>query len=138
MAALVTSVRELRVYDRREGGGLVGLEKLLACLVAAAPDAAGWEWRVAPGAWGHGQFVCGIEDRLNEGETIILTSSELLGALQDDAEYFEHLLLRAERHSVTLSVFDSTYLSLVGPAEIVDSCKGAFARAEDRDPARDA
>ena len=130
MAVVMTDTLELRVYDRAPSGALLGLELLMRCLTRAAPASTSWRWRVLPGAWGHGTFVCGLEDRLNSGEIVIVTTTELLKHLGRRDEYFEDVRLEAEAADVRMAVVDSSFLQMVATRDVVDACRDRFERVD--------
>ena len=110
---------ELRISDERPElpGILLPFSILLLVFRELFPESANMSWELMPGAYGHGLWVCEIEDKLVNGERVHLTLDQVLRYLKPEEEYFENVRIVSPDGGQELARHDSTVLIFRGSEE---------------------
>ena len=121
--------KEVQIYDRRPSteSQLAPLGELLRHLQQLAPGTLTGRWRVLRGAYaGYGAMVTGIEEALAGEEYVELEGENLFPVLLSDEEYFYNVRIKKVSEDIELGVFDTTYLYMRGPSQLVQEVAALF------------
>ncbi|GAA0178454.1 hypothetical protein SH2C18_15100 [Clostridium sediminicola] len=104
-------MKELRIFDKVDNNKYI-LE--LGYLVKIVNSIDGvvlkGEWEIVRGAYGYGEAICQIEDKLNNGERCFVSDNEIFPLLLEDEQYFYHVTMMKVGSDISIGVFDSTFL----------------------------
>lgn len=123
---------ELRIFEGLLKGDVrvvAGLDALVPALLAVYPTLMAYRWEVLPGAWGYGDWVCALEDRLPTTGTTFVNSSEVIGALEA-GESFYNVRLRITELGLEFGLIDSAFLYVRAEKHLLESVAGHFQSIE--------
>jgi hypothetical protein len=123
---------ELRIYDSMTSDQemLVPLHVLIDALEQVAPDASRGSWRIHRGAWGSGPWVSEVEDRLERQEELVFDHDRVFGWLKKEGEIFYDVVLSHVGSGLEIGVFDSTYLFIKAPTDLLQALRRRFRTVE--------
>jgi hypothetical protein len=118
---------ELRIFDSRPGSphSRVHLSSLIRALLDVRPDLGVSPWSVVA-SYGTGPNVADLEDAIDTGKPEIVLG-DLLRRLQPEDEFWDAEFVNADH---AMGIFDSSWLFLRGPGELVDAVARRFERTE--------
>ena len=104
-------MKELRIFDQRKNmKAIIGLNKLVEVINNLDSSILNGAWTVYQGANGYGEYVCWLEDLLEDKECIEIEAIALFNILLEGKQYFYHLQMKKKENNIEIGVFDSTYL----------------------------
>ncbi|MPZ97888.1 MAG: hypothetical protein GEU80_00900 [Dehalococcoidia bacterium] len=132
MTNVRTDVRELRIRDRVSGTDrLVPLTALLKRIRTVDPSLfGGAPWLVEQGAYGRGEAVTAIEDALESADNFQTDLEAVFRTLIAGDDEFYNVELRQVAGTISLGIFDSTFLFVRGPRSFVDEVARSFSEVE--------
>jgi hypothetical protein len=118
---------ELRIFDDRPGKPRVRIHPslLFRALLAVRPDLTDVPWTVEA-SWGTGPNVADLEDSIGTDHAHVVLG-ELLPKLEMADEFYDARFVQGD---LAVGIFDSTWLFLRGPRELLDAVAARFERAE--------
>ncbi|MCP4305769.1 MAG: hypothetical protein GY788_13040 [bacterium] len=111
-------------------GHLIGVECLIEVLLELRLVSRGVDWRIRRGAWGHGTWVCALEDRLAAAEWISVSPEALLAALQAGEYFYDVAFDFASGSIAAAGLVDSAYLFVEGARSELDAVAARFGETE--------
>jgi len=106
-------VKELRIFDKVQNKDyLVSLGEIIKVMNRINSSILQGEWEIVQGAYGYGEVICEIEDRLNKGKKCTIKYEELFPLLIEDEQYFYNVTLMKVGSNLSLGIFDSSFLFL--------------------------
>lgn len=123
---------ELRIHDERSQGSniLISFSTLLSCLVKLFPNILEGQWEIFQKAYGYGENVCKIEERLESENTMTINSEELFPNLLAGDEYFNNVRMKKIHTNIEIGVFDSTFLYMRGSRRELEKVGECFKKTE--------
>ena len=106
------------------------MAELLASIRKREPQYLLGSWVISKGAYGYGEAVCAIEDNLANSEAVEFDGEALFPLLEKGDEYFYSVRMSKNDGSIELGLFDSSYLSMKGPIEVLKSIAKDFQEVE--------
>jgi hypothetical protein len=104
-------VKELRIFDKVDDKNcILELGNLIKAVNSIDDAILLGEWEIVQGAYGYGEAICQIEDKLNNGVICFVRDKEIFPLLLEGEQYFYHVTMRKVGSSVSLGEFDSTFL----------------------------
>lgn len=104
-------MKELRIFDKEKGFDyILSLSELIKAIEEFDRNILNGLWVIKKGAYGYGEIICAIEDKLKSNEQIIVESSMIFPLLKSNEEYFYHVCMKKQNYDLEIGVFDSTYL----------------------------
>jgi len=104
-------MRTLRIFDTDPASGhLLGLDRLLSVLLRLGLVAASDTWFVTRGAWGHGAWICELEDGLMGRAGLDVSPSDLLSALEKGEYFYDVAITFSSDPSIQAGLVDSAFL----------------------------
>mgnify|MGYP001487293571 CR=1 FL=1 len=110
---------ELRIHDKIDGR-VVPMGPLLVSIGRLRPKLLTGTWTIAKGAYGYGEKICSIEDSLTNTDTLEIEGEHLFPILEAGDEYFYSVSMSKKDSNLELGLFDSSYLLVKGPWELLN------------------
>lgn len=124
-------MKELRILDV-EGTPplLVRFCRFLRILEQEAPTYRKGNWVIHKGASGHGEIVCGIEDRLESKASVVIEPAILAEKLLADEEYFDDVSIRVAGSNVEFGTHDGLFHFVRGEEGLLEAIAAKFQKTE--------
>jgi len=101
---------ELKIFDKdNEQRHTITNYEVFNALYNADANIAKGEWYLYKGAYGYGEYICSLEDAMNDKDMIIVDGKKLFSVLRSNKEYFYHVNLHKCNSDLQIGLFDSTY-----------------------------
>jgi hypothetical protein len=112
---------ELRIFDRRADGSrlLVPLSDFLRIIEGLRDSGFSGQWKVLPGSHGYGEYLCNIEDQIQQKGYVVVRGEDLFPILMDGFQYFYTGRIQSCEEDLELGIEDSTYLYLKGDPDLL-------------------
>lgn len=123
-------MREVQIFDQDRPGYLIPLARLLQAIERTDSEGLRGRWRLFPGAYaGYGEDLVALEESLDEHGTSF-AGEALFPLLLGGTQYFYDARMAKADGSLELGIFDTTYLFLRGPDELVSQIARMFDHVE--------
>ena len=94
------------------------------------PDCLRGDWEILHADYGHGHFVCSVEEQLDSAPSVTIPYGQLLAALLPRDEYFENVRMRRTDGFLELGRHDSTFVFVRGSRETLEAIGSGFEETE--------
>lgn len=125
-------MKELKIFDKVEGESyLISLGELIKRLEQLDASLTDSEWEIINGAYGYGELICSIEDKLKRGQQCIIDGKTIFPILKSEEEYFYNVCMKKIGIDIEIGVFDSTNLFIRSNSyEFLNKIKNYFNDAQ--------
>lgn len=113
-----------------ELGRLLRVERLIEVLLELRLVSTDLNWRIRRGAWGHGTWICALEDRLAAVEWTSVSPEALLTALRAGEYFYDVAVDFSSGPVATAGLVDSAYLFVEGARSELDAIAARFGETE--------
>ncbi len=113
-----------------QSGRLLGVECLFEVLLELRLVSTDLDCRIRRGAWGHGTWICALEDRLAAVEWTSVSAEVLLTALRTGEYFYDVAVEFSSGPIAAVGLVDSAYLFVEGARSELDAIAPRFSETE--------
>jgi len=118
---------ELRIFDLRDDNkALINFSDFLNMIKFLFNDFINNEWEIFKGAYGYGEKICEIEDKLENKNSIKINAKELLPYISNEQQYFDNAKIRVNNLNMEFGIHDSTFYFIRGDLDLLNNLSIKF------------